>query len=106
MVNMGWECPKCGRIYAPTQMMCLYCGGGKQSDSIQPCIPSQGFIWATNKIEDYTTTTLNGVSNLSNCIIEGSGVDTSISLSCNGYSKGKCLCEKEPFEVDCEGRKG
>ena len=23
---IGWECPKCGRIYSPTQSMCLYCG--------------------------------------------------------------------------------
>lgn len=21
----GWECPKCGRVYAPTQMMCIVC---------------------------------------------------------------------------------
>ena len=23
---IGWECPKCGRVYSPTQSMCLYCG--------------------------------------------------------------------------------
>jgi len=22
---MGWECPKCGRVYAPTIMMCFSC---------------------------------------------------------------------------------
>ena len=21
----GWECPKCGRVYSPTQQMCLHC---------------------------------------------------------------------------------
>lgn len=24
-VPQGWECPKCGRVYAPTQMMCIAC---------------------------------------------------------------------------------
>lgn len=27
MLNYGWICPKCGRVYAPSQEMCLYCGG-------------------------------------------------------------------------------
>lgn len=115
MLNYGWICPKCGRVYAPTQMMCLYCGGGKQTDSTQPYVPEQGSIWATtNKIEDYTTTTLNGISNLSNCVIEGSGVDTSITLDsksipftpCSAYNEksGKCFGVKEPFSADCEGQ--
>lgn len=115
MDSYGWICPKCGRVYAPTQMMCLYCGGGKQTDSTQPYIPGQGSIWATtNKTEDYTTTTLNGVSNLSNCVIEGSGVDTSITLDsksipftpCSAYNEksGKCFGVKEPFSADCEGQ--
>ena len=115
MVNYGWICPKCGRVYAPTQMMCLYCGGGKQSDSTQPYIPGQGSIWATtNKTEGYTTTTLNGISNLSNCVIEGSGVDTSITIDsksipftpCSAYNEksGKCFGVKEPFSADCEGQ--
>ena len=114
MVNYGWICPKCGRVYAPTQMMCLYCGGGKQTDSTQPYVPLQDLTWTTSsKIEDYTTTTLNGVSNLSNCVIEGSGVDTSINLDlksipfkpCSAYDKesGKCLGVKEPFVTNCQG---
>lgn len=105
MLNYGWICPKCGRVYAPTQMMCLYCGGSKQTDSTQPYIPGQGSIWATtNKTEDYTTTTLNGVSNLSNCAIEGSGVDTSISALCGGYKDGKCFTGEEVFKTNCEGK--
>ena len=109
MVNYGWICPKCGRVYAPTQMTCLYCGGGsilKQTDSTQPYNPGQGFTWATtNKIDNLTTTTaLNGVSNLSNCIIEGSGVDTSISASCGGYKDGKCFTGEEVFKTNCEGK--
>ena len=105
MLNYGWICPKCGRVYAPTQMMCLYCGGSKKTDSTQPYIPGQGSIWATtNKTEDYTTTTLNGVSNLSNCAIEGSGVDTSISALCGGYKDGKCFTGEEVFKTNCEGK--
>lgn len=23
--QQGWECPKCGRVYAPTNLMCWYC---------------------------------------------------------------------------------
>lgn len=105
MVNYGWKCPCCGRVYAPTQMMCLYCGGdniSKQTDSTQPYNPKQGFTWATNKIDNLTTTTLNEVSNY---IIEGSGVDTSISLSCSGYRNGECLATKKPFITSCKGEK-
>lgn len=105
IMNYGWICSKCGRVYAPTQMMCLYCGGGKQTDSTQPYIPGQGSIWATtNKTEGYTTTALNGVSNLSNCVIEGSGVDTSISALCGGYEDGKCFTGEEVFKTNCEGK--
>ena len=104
-MNYGWLCPKCGRVYAPTQMMCLYCSGGKQTDSTQPYVPLQDLTWTTSsKIEDYTTTTLNGVSNLSNCAIEGSGVDTSISALCGGYKDGKCFTGEEVFKTNCEGK--
>jgi hypothetical protein len=24
-IQQGWECPKCHRIYSPTQSFCLYC---------------------------------------------------------------------------------
>lgn len=24
-IQQGWECPKCHRIYSPTQPFCLYC---------------------------------------------------------------------------------
>ena len=45
MEQYGWICPKCGRVYAPTQVMCLYCNGETtsvlQSDSTKiltnPC---------------------------------------------------------------------
>lgn len=25
LINQGWECPKCGRVYSPTTPMCFYC---------------------------------------------------------------------------------
>ena len=107
MVNYGWICPKCGRVYAPTQMICLHCGGGsisKQTVSTQPYNPLQDLARATSsKIEDYTTTTLNGVSNLSNCIIEGSGVDTSITLDSKSIPFTPCsACEGQPYKCDWE----
>lgn len=26
-VPQGWQCPICKRVYSPTTMMCMYCGG-------------------------------------------------------------------------------
>lgn len=26
MMNQGWVCPKCSRVYAPLTPMCFYCG--------------------------------------------------------------------------------
>jgi ribosomal protein S27AE len=23
--QQGWECPKCGKVYSPTTIMCFYC---------------------------------------------------------------------------------
>ena len=27
MIEQGWQCPICKRVYNPRQEMCLYCGG-------------------------------------------------------------------------------
>lgn len=27
--QQGWECPKCGRVYAPWNPMCDFCGKGE-----------------------------------------------------------------------------
>jgi hypothetical protein len=32
-VAQGWECPKCGRVYSPTTMMCFSCGNAESSTS-------------------------------------------------------------------------
>jgi hypothetical protein len=26
LMQQGWECPKCGRVYSPSTSMCKYCG--------------------------------------------------------------------------------
>ena len=28
---IGWKCPLCGRVYSPTQPMCMYCGGNAET---------------------------------------------------------------------------
>jgi len=33
--QMGWECPKCGRIYSPTTSICFYCYNNKKEDEKQ-----------------------------------------------------------------------
>lgn len=77
-ISYGWVCCKCGRVYSPTQEMCLYCGG---NTSNQSSTSPQGFNLATSdEIKAWTTpVTVDGVVNLSNCSIKGSEVDTSIS---------------------------
>lgn len=64
-IQMGWCCPKCGRVYSPTQEMCLYCGG---NTSNQSSTSPQGFNLATSdEIKAWTTpVTVDGVVNLSN----------------------------------------
>ena len=34
MLTYGWICPKCGRVYAPSQETCLYCCGGIQDEKV------------------------------------------------------------------------
>lgn len=29
LIQKGWECPKCGRVYSPSTLMCYYCGNEK-----------------------------------------------------------------------------
>jgi len=36
--QQGWQCPCCGRVYAPSVVMCMYCGGNQQPS---PHIPPQ-----------------------------------------------------------------
>ena len=46
----GWICPKCGRVYSPTTIMCICCGGIEVTDHTTASID-----WTKN-----TTTTQAG----------------------------------------------
>lgn len=49
IVETGWQCPICKRVYNPRQEMCLYCGG---ENKITPSISE----WiSTNPCEINTT---------------------------------------------------
>lgn len=117
MLNYGWVCPKCGRVYAPNQEMCLYCGPNEKTPTINnldgwistnPC-PIDTTKGPTNIRETngtpgspfYTTTTGN---------IDYEGPIPSVTLKsensnlqCSAYANGRCLGTKEPFESDCQG---
>ena len=119
MLNYGWVCPKCGRVYVPNQEMCLYCGPNEKTPTINkldgwistnPCIvdtqkgPTN--VLETNEAPGspyYTTTTTTGS-------ISYEGPVPSVTLNsensisqCFAYANGMCLGTKEPFESDCQG---
>jgi len=52
--QQGWMCPCCGRVYSPTTIMCMYCGGDKQPSPYVP--PSQP--WAGTP--DWRETSITG----------------------------------------------
>lgn len=29
LIQQGWKCPKCGRVYSPATDMCRYCWGAE-----------------------------------------------------------------------------
>ena len=33
MVQQGWQCPICKRVYSPHTSMCLFCGGDSKTTS-------------------------------------------------------------------------
>ena len=33
IVQQGWQCPVCKRVYSPSTLMCLYCGGDFKTTS-------------------------------------------------------------------------
>ena len=58
MLNYGWVCPKCGRVYAPNQEMCLYCGGGSVSSPVTPPKKIQdGISWTNGYCDNLGSTT-------------------------------------------------
>lgn len=48
--QMGWICPKCGRVYSPTTNQCLFCGG-TYSPNIVYCGPNNGTITISNTVD-------------------------------------------------------
>lgn len=48
MIEQGWQCPICKRVYNPRQEMCLYCGPHSQTDSAKPSLKQEGISWDNN----------------------------------------------------------
>lgn len=119
MLNYGWVCPKCGRVYAPNQEMCLYCGQKEKAPTINnlgdwistnPCIidtqkgPTN--IRETNGTPGspfYTTTTITGSIGYEEPVPSVTLNSESSISQCSAYANGMCLGTKEPFESDCQG---
>ena len=60
MLTYGWICPKCGRVYAPNQEMCLYCRGGTQDEKVSR--DTMKISWDTIKNYYNTTTTTTTIA--------------------------------------------
>ena len=118
MLNYGWVCPKCGRVYAPNQEMCLYCGPNEKTPTINnlgdwistnPCIvdtqkgPTN--IRETNgtKGSPYYTTTTGSIGYDGPVQEVVLGTQRAETTPCSAYVDGMCLGVKEPFESDCQG---
>ena len=116
MEQYGWICPKCGRVYSPTQSMCLYCGPGRLgltgigiSDSTSP---------SEEELKKYTNTTdpfkyKIDCGSMEQCDKAPSMYYNSTSATkaipfnlCAAYDvkNGYCLAVKEPFKASCEGQ--
>lgn len=49
IVQQGWQCPICKRVYSPFAVMCYYCGGENKTsttsiDTATPYNPNGVFI--------------------------------------------------------------
>ena len=116
-ISYGWICCKCGRVYAPNQEMCLYCGPNEKA----PTVNNLGDWISTNP---YITDTQKGPTNIPETNkTSGSPFYTTTTGSigyegpvpkvvlgaqeteapCSAYANGMCLGVKEPFKSDCNG---
>lgn len=117
MLNYGWVCPKCGRVYAPNQEMCLYCGPDKKTPTLNNLgdwISTNPYIVDTQKgptniletnganSSPFYTTTTGSISYEGPVPSVTLNSENSIS-QCSAYVNGMCLGTKEPFESDCQG---
>ena len=119
MLNYGWVCPKCGRVYAPNQEMCLYCGPNEKTPTINNLgdwISTNPYIVDTQKgptnIREtngtpgspfYTTTTITGSIGYEEPVPSVTLNSENSIPQCSAYANGMCLGTKEPFESDCQG---
>lgn len=118
MLNYGWVCPKCGRVYAPNQEMCLYCGQKEKAPTINNLgdwISTNPYIVDTQKgptnIREtngtkgspYYTTTTGSISYDGPVQEVVLGTQRAETTPCSAYVDGMCLGVKEPFESDCQG---
>lgn len=121
MLNYGWVCPKCGRVYAPNQEMCLFCGQEEKKQSLtnlgdwistNPCIvdtikgPTN--IKETNCASNSSLypTTIGGINYegpTQEVFLGTKSAESAKSAHCSAYTNGMCLGTKEPFESDCQG---
>ena len=117
MLNYGWVCPKCGRVYAPNQEMCLYCGQKEQAPTINnlgdwistnPCIidTQKGptnirEANGTSGSPFYTTTTgsISYEGSVPKVVLDAQKTEA----PCSAYVDEMCLGVKEPFKSDCNG---
>lgn len=71
-MNKGWECPKCGRCYAPHIVMCFNCNGGNSGIPATPKYPWQPIVtWkdgsgSVTTTNPYYTYTINAPTHSSN----------------------------------------
>lgn len=113
MEQYGWICPKCGRVYSPTQSMCLYCGPGK----LGLTGISDSAILSEEEMKKYTNTTdpfkykidcsSTGCDKAPSMYYNSTSATKAIpSKLCAAYNvkSGLCLAVKEPFKASCEGQ--
>lgn len=67
MIEQGWQCPICKRVYNPRQEMCLYCGPHSQTDSTKPSPKQEGISWdnyydITTSIGNITNPTISNTT--------------------------------------------
>lgn len=41
----GWTCPKCGRVWAPSERECVECNAGLNRQGTQPFVPYTPEPW-------------------------------------------------------------
>lgn len=78
LIQQGWQCPVCKRVYSPTTSMCWYCGGDQK---VNVSTSTEGII--TNDIlSDHTNATSSHEMRF--CILKG-------KLCTNASINGFCM---------------